>query len=92
MPIMTRTEPASHAAPPEDGAAELEMRAVLVRGLEQWLRDAGLTQTAAAYVLGTTQARVSELKRGKVDQFSLALLVRIASRAGLYPRISLHPY
>jgi predicted XRE-type DNA-binding protein len=68
---------------------EIEMRAVLTGALEAWLRDSGLTQTAAAAVLGTTQARVSEIKHGKTRQFSLDLLVRLAARASLQPRISL---
>ncbi len=64
------------------------MRAVLLRGLEAWLHEAGLTQTAAAAMLGTTQARVSDIKQGKTRQFSLDLLVRLAARAGLAPRIT----
>jgi predicted XRE-type DNA-binding protein len=74
-----------------DTPEEAEMRAALSRALELWLRDTGLTQTAAAAVLGTTQARVSEIKHGKTRQFSLDLLVRLAARAGLQPRISLTP-
>lgn len=77
---------------PHDGAA-MQMRAVLLQGLAQWLRDSGLSQTAAAFILGTTQARISEIKHGKVGQFSLDLLVRLAARAGLQPCIVLrgHP-
>jgi predicted XRE-type DNA-binding protein len=73
----------------ESEAAELEMRSVLLHGLVAWLRDSGLTQAAAAEVLGTTQARVSDIKRGKINQFSLDLLVKLAARAGLHPRIAL---
>ena len=39
--------------------------------------------------LGITQARVSDIKLGKIESFSLDLLVRLASRAGLRPRIKL---
>jgi predicted XRE-type DNA-binding protein len=73
----------------EDRAAELEMRSLLLLGLGQWLADANLTQTEAAKVLGITQARVSDLKRGKISQFSLDLLVRLAARAGLQPKLRL---
>lgn len=66
------------------------MRAVLLRGLEEWLAaNADMTQTAAAKVLGVTQARVSDLKRGNISKFSLDLLVKLAARAGLRPRIEL---
>jgi len=48
-----------------------------------------MTQTEAAKVLGITQARVSDLKRGKIDRFSMDLLVRLAARAGLKPTLKL---
>lgn len=70
-------------------AAEAAMRAALGAALLAWLDHSGLTQTAAAARLGTTQARVSEIKHGKTAQFSLDLLVRFAARAGLQPRLTL---
>jgi predicted XRE-type DNA-binding protein len=72
-----------------DEAAELTMRAEVLRGLQAWLADAALTQTEAAAKLGITQARVSDIKRGKIGSFSLDLLVRIAARAGLRPQLRL---
>ncbi len=71
-----------------DEAAELAMRSELLRGLQGWIAHAG-TQSAAATVLGVTQARVSDIKRGKIGSFSLDLLVRLAARAGLRPALSL---
>ena len=76
----------NHPAP-----EETDMRAALTQALEAWLLQSGLTQTAAAAVLGTTQARVSEIKRGKTAQFSLDLLVRLAARAGMHPRLTFSP-
>ena len=70
-------------------AAELKMRAELLRGLEHWLESSGQTQTKAAKVLGVTQARVSDIKRGKISAFSLDLLVRLAACAGLDPKVKL---
>jgi predicted XRE-type DNA-binding protein len=74
---------------PEDQAAEMEMRSLLLSRLERWLAESGMTQTEAAKVLGVTQARVSDLKHGKISQFSLDLLVRLAARAGLNPKLKL---
>ena len=74
---------------PAEKAAEMEMRAQLLVGLEHWLEKSEMTQAAAAKVLGVTQARVSDLKRGKIDRFSMDLLVRLAARAGLKPRLKL---
>ena len=74
---------------PAEKASEMEIRAQLLIGLEQWLEKSGMTQAAAAKVLGVTQARVSDLKRGKIDRFSMDLLVRLAARAGLKPKLNL---
>jgi predicted XRE-type DNA-binding protein len=74
---------------PPEKAAEMEMRAQLSMGLEQWLEKSRMTQAEAAKVLGITQARVSDLKRGKIDRFSMDLLVRLAARAGLRPKLKL---
>jgi predicted XRE-type DNA-binding protein len=74
---------------PKAEADELIMRSILLRGLERWLKESGLTQTQAAKALGITQARVSDIKRGKIGQFSLDMLVRLASRAGLKPKVKL---
>ena len=78
-----------HDLYPEDQAAEMEMRSLLLQGLGDWLGESGLTQIEAAKVLGVTQARVSDIKRGKISSFSLDLLVRLAARAGLNPKLKL---
>ncbi len=78
-----------HDLYPEDKAAEMEMRSLLLIALGRWLADSDMTQTEAARVLGVTQARVSDLKHGKISQFSLDLLVRVAARAGLQPKLKL---
>ena len=65
------------------------MRAQLLMGLEHWLAKSRMTQADAAKVLGVTQARVSDLKRGKINRFSMDLLVRLAARAGLKPKLKL---
>jgi predicted XRE-type DNA-binding protein len=74
---------------PADQAAEMEIRAQLLRGLSDWLKASGLTQIQAAKALGVTQARISDLHRGKINRFSLDLLVRLAARAGLRPKLRL---
>ncbi len=74
---------------PEAEAEELEIRAELLRGLSRWLSDANMTQVEAAKELGVTQARISDIKRGKINQFSMDLLVRLAARAGLHPKLKL---
>src|ERR1700742_4778751 len=51
-------------------ATELEMRAKLLSGINKWLNKSGLIQIEAAEQLGVTQARVSEIKNGKINRFS----------------------
>ena len=70
-------------------AEELEIRSALLIGLGRWLAHSGMTQVEAAKALGITQARVSDIKRGKINQFSMDLLVRLAARAGLRPKLQL---
>ena len=65
------------------------MRATLLSGLERWLKKSNLTGAQAAKTLRITQAQVSDIKHGKIGQFSLDVLVRLASRAGLKPRLKL---
>lgn len=74
---------------PKAEAEELEIRSVLLNGLARWLAASDMTQTEAAKVLGVTQARISDIRRGKINQFSLDLLVRLAARAGLRPTLKL---
>jgi len=62
---------------------------MLLRGLQKWLASGDGTQAADAKELDVTQARVSDIKCGKISQFSLGLLIRLAVRAGLKPSISL---
>lgn len=74
---------------PKAEADELVMRSTLLRGLKHRFEESGLTQTRAAKALGITQARVSDIKRGKIGQFSLDMLVGLASRARLKPKVKL---
>ena len=50
-------------------------RADLALKIRQILRERGLTQTEAARLLGTSQARVSELYHGKVSQMTYDCLL-----------------
>jgi len=74
---------------PAEEAAEIEMRAILLSAINKWLRMSELTQAEAAVRLGVTQARISEIRNGKIGRFSLSMLVRLAERAGLHPEIRL---
>jgi predicted XRE-type DNA-binding protein len=74
---------------PAETAAEMEMRAQLLRALEHWLAKRRMTQSEAAKVLGITRVRVLDLRRGRINRFRVDLLVRLAARAGLKPKLKI---
>jgi predicted XRE-type DNA-binding protein len=61
----------------EEDAVELQMRSTLLRELGCWLASSELTLIEAAEVLGIAPAPVSDLKRGRISQFSLDTLTRL---------------
>lgn len=63
-------------------AAILEMRAMLMNDLREYIETNGMTQMQAAAQLGIAQSRVSDLVRGKWEKFSLEMLITLAARAG----------
>jgi predicted XRE-type DNA-binding protein len=75
---------------PEE-AALMTMRAKLMTDLRSLLTDRGWTQAQAAAALGVSQSRISDLVRGKWQQFSLDMLVTLAVRAGRRVQVELTP-
>lgn len=67
----------------------LQLRADLMASLRQAIEVRGWTQAHAAEVLGIGQPRVSDLIRGKWEKFSLDMLITLAVRVGLHPRVEL---
>jgi predicted XRE-type DNA-binding protein len=74
---------------PADEAAEMEMRSQLLLSLMRWLKKSRRARVAAAEVLGVSQSCVSDLERGKINRFSMSVLVRLAARAGVEPTLNL---
>ena len=64
-------------------AENLRIRSEMMVRLARVIDDRGLTQAEAARILGVTQPRVSDLVRGKVDLFSIDMLVNMLAKAGL---------
>lgn len=73
----------------EAEAQVLALRADLMAQLEKTIKARRMTQVAASRVLGVSQARVSDLVRGKVEKFSLDMLVTFAARLGTPAKIVL---
>jgi len=60
----------------------LKLRAQLMRELDTLIHDKRLTQSDAAELLGIQQSRVSDLVRGKIDRFSIDMLVKLLAKTG----------
>lgn len=86
------------------GLAEADLRlakAELSRLIDRTIRARGLTQVAAAQLMGVAQPDVSDLVRGRVGRFSLERLerllvtldmdvtIRVAPRAKAAPRAAI---
>jgi len=70
-------------------AEVMKLRAEVMIRTAQRLKEHGWTQAEAARRLGITQPRVSRLIKGKVEDFSLDMLLTLATRAGLHPELRL---
>ncbi len=68
-------------------AASMKLRAELAIEIVERLRERKLTQAKAAELIGVTQPRISDLVRGRLDLFSLDVLVDMADRVGLRTRM-----
>jgi predicted XRE-type DNA-binding protein len=66
----------------EGEAENLKIRADLMIELTSLIEAQGLTQEAAAKLLGVTQPRISDLMRGKIDRFSVDSLIEMLGHAG----------
>jgi predicted XRE-type DNA-binding protein len=64
-------------------AAHMKARSELMSAVVQHIRKNNLTQAEAAKLFGVTQPRVSDLMRGKIDLFSIDMLVQILASAGM---------
>jgi predicted XRE-type DNA-binding protein len=65
-------------------AENLRIRSDLMIQLTKLIETRGLTQAAAAKLLGVTQPRISDLVRGKIDRFSIDGLVEMLGHAGAH--------
>ena len=68
-------------------AENLRLRSELMIQVRKLIERRDLTQAAAAKLFGVTQPRVSDLVRGRIDLFSIDMLVNILARAGVQVRL-----
>jgi predicted XRE-type DNA-binding protein len=63
-------------------AQNLKIRADLMNTLRDFIADEGLSQKKAAEVFGVHQPRISDLTRGKINKFTIDMLVNMLARIG----------
>jgi predicted XRE-type DNA-binding protein len=68
--------------PPAE-AENLLLRTDLMLHIEGIIKERGLKQKQAAALFGVSQPRISDLKRGKLDEFSIDSLVNMLGHAGI---------
>jgi len=71
-----------------DEATNLQLRSDLMIQLRKRLTALGATQAQAAHLLGVSQPRVSDLVRGRIDRFSVDMLVKLLGKAGAEVRLT----
>lgn len=72
---------------PEE-AQHLLVRSELMLKIEKLLKKKGLTQAAAARLMGVSQPRVSDLLRGKIALFSTDSLIDMLAKLGVTVRVA----
>ena len=63
-------------------AKNLKIRSELMISLRTYIGDEELGQKKAAEVFGVHQPRISDLMRGKIDKFTIDMLVNMLARIG----------
>lgn len=69
-------------------AASTKVRSELMIKLQETLRRQQLTQLQAAKLLGVTQPRVSDLMHGKIELFSMEMLIDMLTQVGMQVKVT----
>jgi predicted XRE-type DNA-binding protein len=72
-------------------AENLRIRSRMMQALIVHIRIKKLTQAKAAQMMGVSQPRISDLKRGKIGLFTIDTLVNMVTAAGLKVGLEIGP-
>lgn len=64
-------------------AENLKLRAQLMLEIDRYIRHHKLTQAEAAERLGTTQPRINDILKGRIDKCTIDRLVNMLALAGV---------
>jgi predicted XRE-type DNA-binding protein len=71
-------------------AENLKLRSALMMAIAEYVAESGLTQTEAARKLGTTQPRLNDVIKGRIDKCTVDRLVNMLSQAGFRVDMKIH--
>lgn len=69
-------------------AAVRAMRILFAVEIDRFVKRRRMTQTAAAEFFGVSQPRISNVLNGKLQGFTIDLLVKMVSKTGRVPSVS----
>lgn len=68
---------------PPGEARCLKIRSVLILTATRFIEERGLSQAEAAKLMGVSQPRISDLVRGRINQFTIDSLINMLTNAGV---------
>jgi predicted XRE-type DNA-binding protein len=68
---------------PPDEARNLQIRSTLMLTAKRFIEERGLTQNEAARLMDVSQPRISDLVRGRINQFTIDSLINMLTNAGV---------
>lgn len=68
---------------PPGEARNLKIRSMLMLTAKRVIEERGLTQAEAGELMGVSQPRISDLVRGRIDQFTIDSLINMLTSAGV---------
>ncbi len=74
-----------------DEAENLRLRTHLMVEIKAIIHARGLKQKQAAVLFGVSQPRISDLKRGKIGEFTIDSLVNMLGHAGIRIDVTFRP-
>ncbi|MFN2358628.1 MAG: helix-turn-helix domain-containing protein [Desulfotignum sp.] len=88
---MTQSYQNVFAALEDDSATakNLFIRSRLMLEIRKYIQENKMTQKEASLKMGVTQPRISDLMRGKIDLFTIDMLVSMLEKIGIDVEVSL---
>lgn len=72
-------------------AANLKLRSQLMMEVSEYVEQSGLTQVEAAKRLGTTQPRLNDVLKGRIDKCTVDRLVNMLAAVGYKVKLGIAP-